>query len=210
MEAIAALICRHLDEWSEFRKQGKGAHIALIVSFAVAVASYGVAAVLLVSSNNAALVAAQLSSMIGMIYLAILVFGNLQLTRLLVEVMLPTDALKILAVAQISLAMALFVLAPWIDRGSVRYVSVCLIVALIGVLAASFSLRMTMNPVQQRRDNYALVSTIASAARNVLEDVRDSPEYRKNPRMISRAVYNAAASLGCHDKKMCPRPRATY
>lgn len=200
MDEISTIACRHLDEWGKFRKEGKGAQAALIASFSVAVAAYCAAATFVDIP-----ILGHLSTVAGLAYLGVLTLGNVQLTRLLVEVMLPTRTLKILAAVQVALTSALFACSPW---PAMRYVSVVLTLGILGVLASSFALRMTMQTTQQRKDNYALVSTIASVTRKTVRDIRASPELQKNPRMVSHMVQNAAAAMGCHTKKkMCPLRR---
>lgn len=212
MESITRSACQQLDRWDHYRRQSKKAQTALIASFAVAVTAYSVTSLLLASASGGGTTAtqfmAQLSSLAGLVYIGVILLGNLKLTKLMVDVMLPTTTMKVLALAQVVIAAVLFLCYGWMSTNAASSrVTALLMMALVGVMVASFVLRMTMHSTPQKRDNYALVSMISTAAQDTLDAVRSSPALQRNPRLISHMVQQASDKLGCSNTKLCPLRR---
>jgi hypothetical protein len=183
-----------------------------ISTFAIAVALYSSAAVLLVSgagSPRVVQIVVQASSLAGMGYMLTVVLGNAELSRLLVDVMLPTQPLKALAMVQVLLVTMLFVITNWMtfQTPAIRGATIALLVATMGILVSSFVLRLTANSPRQRRDNHAATSMLCSATHEALRKARASPSAL---RRMSRLVEDAKRQLGCDEQHLCPVRRKRY
>ena len=204
IESIVRTMCSHLDKWKAYRRESRKVQAAFITSFAVAVASYSLTAMLLASNADGANMAVQFSALAGLAYMAVMLFGNLRLAGLLVDVMLPTRVMKALALCQAVITVVLFIVSGLRGQGKVMAV---VMVALVGVMVANFVLRMTMRSVPQKKDDYALVSMLSAAAQETFDTIRASPMIQKNPRLISQMVEDVSAKLGCGNTKICPLSR---
>ncbi len=204
IESIVRTICLHLDKWKAYRRESQKVQAAFITSFAVAVASYSLTALLLASNADGGNMAVQFSALAGLTYMVIMLFGNLRLARLLVDIMLPTRPMKILALCQAVITVVLFLMSGLRGQGKVMAV---LMVSLVGVMVANFVLRITLRSVPQKRDDYALVSMLSAATQDTLDRIRASSVMKNDPRFISHMVEDASAKLGCRNTKICPLSR---
>lgn len=200
--------CRHIKGWRKTRERCSRVWVALIVMFCVAIVAYGTAAaslVLLPETSNLMppAIVIPVCTWVALGYVITLVVGNLEFARLIVDVSLPSTALKVVTFLQVVVSVIISASIPFTSHAAGRAWCAVLLGVQAMLLAASFTMRQTTRNRQQAKDACGLVGTASEILRSLNFNKTSSPMSAAD---LTDMLDEASSMLACDSSDQCTSP----